>query len=135
MSPGARRPIVLLALIALSCAIGWALMLFEARIAPLPRGLDAEAMDHGIDALVASMWRWQALYLPLLGLGVVHGAALLLDGERAWLDANVALTFVIAMVVMVQSTTVSWTNAAIVAVLYAVVGGGIAQMARTRRSK
>lgn len=135
MSPGARRPIILLALIALSCAAGWVLMTVEMRIAPIPAGLDDAAMDHGINSLVASMWRWQAIYLPLLGLAVVLGAALLLEGKRAWLDAVIALIFVVAMVVMVQSTTVSWLNSAIVAVAYLVIGGAIAQMLRKRRTK
>jgi peptidoglycan biosynthesis protein MviN/MurJ (putative lipid II flippase) len=131
MSPAGKRSIVLLGLVALSCAVGWGLMALETRLAPLPQGFD----EAGLDQLIASMWRWQLIYLPLLGLATVGGAALALDGGRAWIDAAVAMLFVLAMVLMVQSTTASWLNAIVVATAYLVVGGALAQWLRNAKNR
>ena len=135
MSPGGRRLIVCLGLVAVSCAAVWVLMAMEMRLAPLPESYDEAVAGEGLNDLIASVWRWQLIYLPLLGLAMVIAAALLAGGRAAWLDATLAQSFVVVMVVMVQSTTVSWWNAALVALGYLVAGGLLAQLVRRARQQ
>jgi hypothetical protein len=131
MSTGGKRAIVILGLILASSVISWGLSAIETRLAPIPSPVKGpEAMDAGIDALAASMMRWQLIYIPLLGLGAVLGAALLLDGRMAWLEAIAASLFVLALFVMIRSTTVSWASSFMWVAIYFVIAGVIAQLVR-----
>jgi hypothetical protein len=130
MSAGGKRAIVILGLILASSLISWGLTTIEAALAPIPSHMNGEALDASLDALEASITRWQLIYIPLIGLVVVLGVALLLDGRLAWLEAIVASAFVIARIVMTQSTTASWANAFMWVVVYCVVGGVVAQILR-----
>lgn len=135
MSPGGKRAIVILGLILATSVISWGLNAAEARFAPIPSPGDGVSLEAGLDVLQASISRWQLIYIPLLGLGAVLGAALLLEGRLAWLDGIAASLFILALIVMIQSTTVSWLNAAIWVAVYVVVAGVIAQVTRRWRTQ
>ncbi len=135
MSAGGKRAFVILGLILASSIIAWGLNTVEAHRAPIPSPMNSESLDAQLDTLAASITRWQLIFLPLLELGVVLGAALLLNGRHAWLDATAASLFILALIVMIQSTTVSWANSFMWVGIYVVVGGVIAQFARRWKSQ
>ena len=137
MSAGGKRAIVILGLMLASSILSWGLSTVENRLAPIPSPMDSTSLEAGLDALAASITRWQLIYIPLLGLGVVLGAALLLDGRLAWLEAIASSLFILALIVIIRSTTVNWANAYVWVVVYIVLAGTIAQFARrwkTRRN-
>ncbi len=135
MSAGGKRAIVILGLILASSIVAWGLSTLEARLAPMSMPMNSESLDAGLDALTASITRWQLIYIPLLGLSVVLASALLLDGRLAWLDAIAASLFILALIVMIQSTTVSWANSFMWSGIYVVVAGVIAQLTRRWKTR
>ncbi len=135
MSAGGKRAFVILGLILATAVISWALTTMEARVAPIPGTYTSETLDAGLDALAASITRWQLIYLPLMQLLVAVGVGLLLDGRFAWLESAAASLFILARIVMIQSTTVSWANSFMWVAVYVVTGGVIAQVVRRWKSQ
>lgn len=125
---------VVLALLLGSVVVGSGLLALEGHLAPLPGPDDPRTFDESLDALEVSTFRWQAIYLPLLQLGVSTGVGLLISGRFAWLENLGASLFVLGLVFVHHATT-SFRSAAIYVPVYLVLGAVVAMILRWKREE
>jgi len=121
---------VVLALLLGSVVVGSGLLALETRLAPFPKaGDDPGVFEEKLDALEASTFRWQVVYLPVLQLGISVGIGLLISGRFAWLENFGASLFVLGLV-FVHHATVSFKSAWILVSVYVVVGAVVSTLIR-----
>ncbi len=92
---------------------------------------EIETSDERLDALEASTFRWQVMYLPLLQLGISLGVGLLISGRFAWLENFGASLFVLGLVFVHHATT-SFTSAEIFVPVYVIGGMTVATIVRAK---
>lgn len=130
MKSSSRCVFVVLALLLGSVVVGSGLLALEARFVPFPgAGDDSGVFEGKLDALEASTFRWQVVYLPVLQLGISVGVGLLISGRFAWLENFGASLFVLGLV-FVHHATVSFKSAWIFVPLYVVFGAVVSTLVR-----
>jgi len=131
MTASSRGVFVVLGLLLTSVVVGSGLLALEAHLAPFPRADDVKSSDERLDALEASTFRWQVVYLPLMQLGISVGVGLLISGRFAWLENFCASLFVLGLV-FVHHATVSFKSAEVFLPVYVIGGMIVASVVRAR---
>ncbi len=134
MTASSRWIFVVVGILLCSVIVGSGLLTLEAHLAPFPGpGDDSTVTDEKLDGLVASTFRWQVIYLPLMQLGICVGVGLLISGRFAWLENLGASLFVLGLV-FVHHATVSFKSAEIFVPIYLVGGMIVATLIRAKRN-
>ncbi len=131
MTASGRGVVVVVGILLCSVVVGSGLLALEARLAPFPKPDDTKTSDERLDALEASTFRWQVMYLPLLQLGISLGVGLLISGRFAWLENFGASLFVLGLVFVHHATT-SFTSAEIFVPVYVIGGMTVATIVRAK---
>ena len=131
MTASSRGVFVVVGILLCSVVVGSGLLALEARLAPFPKPDDSKTSDERLDALEASTFRWQVLYLPLLQLGISLAVGLLISGRFAWLENLGASLFVLGLV-FVHHATISFKSAEIFVPVYVIGGMILASVVRAR---
>ncbi len=130
MTASSRWIFVVVGILLCSVVVGAGLLALEAHLAPFPgSGDDPAVADRKLDALEASTFRWQAIYLPLMQLGICVGIGLLISGRFAWLQ-NIGASLYVLGLVFVHHATVSFKSAYIFVPTYLVLGAVLATVVR-----
>ena len=134
MTASSRWIFVVVGILLCSVVVGAGLLALEAHLAPFPGpGDDSTVADEKLDALEASTFRWQVIYLPLLQLGICVGVGLLISGRFAWLENFGASLYVLGLV-FVHHATVSFKSAWIFVPVYVFGGMIVATIVRAKRT-
>ncbi len=132
MTASSRWIFVVVGILLCSAIVGSGLLALEAHLAPFPGpGDDSTIADEKLDGLVASTFRWQVIYLPLMQLGISIGVGLLISGRFAWLENFGASLFVLGLV-FVHHATVSFKSAEIFVPVYLIGGMIVATLIRAK---